>query len=42
MKRRFRSVLGIEATLRLVEPGSLSRMDGAAGLVIDNRMPYAP
>jgi len=37
MKRKIRSVIGIEATLRLVEPGSLSRTDSTAVPVLDQR-----
>lgn len=37
MKKRIRSVVGIEATLRLVEPRSLPRTDGQISRVVDNR-----
>lgn len=37
MKKRIRSVVGIDATLRLVEPKSLPRSEGAVILVSDKR-----
>jgi phenylacetate-CoA ligase len=40
MKRRIRSVVGIEAAVRLVEPRSLAGPDGIPQRVVDKRRPW--